>query len=98
MLKKQVSIKAFILIGHLSIALLSGCMSGDEANITAEKLDMAFSFEEAAVNLPSPASVQLDKGGRFQLRYKGNVDYLRYQYEYYGEEMLAAFASPLIVN
>lgn len=54
---------------------------------------VAFSFEEEAVVLPSPASVQLDPEGRLGERFQGNINYLRYQHDYYGEEMLEAFAT-----
>jgi uncharacterized protein len=46
-----------------------------------------------ARNLPSPANVMIDPAGRFHERYHGNVEYLKYQYEVYGEFMLQAFAS-----
>jgi len=55
--------------------------------------DSSFSFEEAAVTIPSPASVQLESGGRFQARFHGNANYLRFQHEYFGDEMIAAFVS-----
>ena len=50
------------------------------------------SFEKAAVKLLSPNAVHLNPGGRFYSRYQGNVKYLHYQYDTYGEEMLSAFA------
>jgi len=53
----------------------------------------AFSFEDAAVALPSPSSVQLDPKGRLGERFQGNVSYLRYQHDHYGEFMLEAFAT-----
>jgi DUF1680 family protein len=52
-----------------------------------------FSFEESAVTFLSPGSVHLNPNGRFYSRYQGNINYLLYQYEYYGEEMLEAFAA-----
>jgi hypothetical protein len=47
----------------------------------------------SSVTILSTASVHLEPNGRFYSRYQGNVNYLRYQLEYYGEEMLEAFAS-----
>jgi DUF1680 family protein len=52
-----------------------------------------FSFEDAAVTLPSPASVQLDPEGRLGARFRGNTNYLRYQHDHYGEFMLESFAA-----
>jgi DUF1680 family protein len=71
--------------------LFTGCQEKSaESDI---QQNSAFSFEEEAVMLPSPASVHLDPNGRFDLRFRGNIDYLRYQHDYYGKEMLEAFAS-----
>jgi len=53
----------------------------------------AFSFDDAAVAFPSPASVKLGPEGRFDERFKGNINYLRYQHEYYGDFMLESFAT-----
>ncbi|MHC4690390.1 MAG: beta-L-arabinofuranosidase domain-containing protein, partial [Planctomycetota bacterium] len=55
--------------------------------------DVDFSFENAAVKIPSPASVQLDPDGRLGARFKGNVNYVRYQHDHYGEFMLESFAT-----
>ncbi|MHC4842191.1 MAG: beta-L-arabinofuranosidase domain-containing protein [Planctomycetota bacterium] len=59
---------------------------------TAE-IEVDFSFEEAAVTIPSPESVQLDPDSRLGGRFQGNVNYLHYQHEHYGEFMLESFAS-----
>jgi hypothetical protein len=59
---------------------------------TAE-IDVDFSFEDAAVTIPSPASVQLEPDGRLGGRFQGNVNYLQYQHEHYGEFMLESFAT-----
>jgi DUF1680 family protein len=102
MVKKLVSLTIVLLIQLLVIGLLSGCTTVDEAdNNSTEKtitqqipeLDVDFSFEDAAVTLSSPASVQIDPNGRFEARFKGNIKYLRYQFNHYGKEMLEAFAS-----
>jgi hypothetical protein len=50
-----------------------------------------FSYEDAAVTLPSPGAVYLDSRSRLGARYEGNIDYLRYIHERYGEEMLEAY-------
>ena len=83
-------------------ALVCGCATVGETNSepaaktstqqTAEPV-VAFSYEDAAVTLPSPASVQLGPEGRFGPRYQGNVNYLRYQHDHYGEFMLESFAT-----
>ena len=102
MVKKLVSLTTVLLIQLLVIGLLSGCTTVEEAdNNSTEKtitqqipeLDVDFSFEDAAVTLSSPASVQIDPNGRFDARFKGNIKYLRYQFNHYGKEMLEAFAS-----
>jgi len=46
-----------------------------------------------AITFPSPVSVQLLPGGRFYDRYQGNINYIKYQHEYYAKEMLEAFTS-----
>jgi len=89
----------------LALVLVCGCATVDTvdeagsepaarpvAQQTAEPA-AAFSFEDAAVTLPSPASVQLGPEGRFGPRYQGNVNYLRYQHDHYGEFMLESFAT-----
>jgi DUF1680 family protein len=43
--------------------------------------------------LLSPANVQIDPGGRFHKRFHGNVAYLKFQHEVYGEFMVQSFAS-----
>ena len=44
-------------------------------------------------NFLSPDLVKLDKKGRFFDRYSGNINYLKYLYEHYGEEMIDAYAA-----
>jgi DUF1680 family protein len=51
------------------------------------------SFEDRAITLPSPASVQLSPTSRFGERFHGNISYIQYLHERYGEEMLEAYAS-----
>lgn len=46
------------------------------------------------ITLPSPASVQLAPEGRFGGRFYGNLRYIQYLHDRYGEEMLEAYASP----
>ncbi|MHC4149590.1 MAG: beta-L-arabinofuranosidase domain-containing protein, partial [Planctomycetota bacterium] len=101
-MKKLTMRRECFLIQPLVFALVCGCAPVREPNSdraakpgtqqTAEPAE-AFSFEDAAVTLPSPGSVQLEPKGRFDARFKGNINYLRYQYDYYGEEMLEAFAT-----
>jgi DUF1680 family protein len=52
-----------------------------------------FGFEDSAVAIPSPASVQLGPEGRLGERYEGNINYLHYQHDHYGEFMLESFAT-----
>ena len=75
------------------LVLLAGCMSGNNAQPDSAGMDTSISWENAAVTLPSPDSVQLGPGGRFYSRYQGNVNYLKYQHAHFGEEMLKAFAA-----
>lgn len=67
------------------VAIMCGCATVEPA--------IAFSFEDEAVTLPSPAFVQLGSEGRLGPRYKGNVNYVRYQHDHYGEFMLESFAT-----
>jgi len=101
-MKKLTMRRECFLIQLLVLALVCGCATVREPNSepaakpdtqqTAE-LDVDFSFEDAAITLPSPASVKLDPNGRFDSRFQGNINYVRYQHDYYGEEMLEAFAT-----
>ncbi len=101
-MKKLTMRRECFLIQLLVLALVCGCATVRKPNSepaakpdtqqTAEPAD-AFSFEDAAVTLPSPGSVKLDPKGRFDARFKGNINYVRYQHDYYGEEMLEAFAT-----
>jgi DUF1680 family protein len=102
-MKKLKVRREWILIPTMPLALLCGGVTTDKANSDsaakpvirqiAEPAAVTFSFEDAAVTLPSPASVTLDPHGRFYSRYHGNINYVRYQHDYYSEEMLEAFAT-----
>jgi len=80
---------------------LSGCGSTPAVKTDSEpqvvqasaEPAVAFSFEDEAVALPSPASVQLGRKGRLGERFGGNINYLRYQHDHYGEFMIESFAS-----
>ncbi|MHC4912251.1 MAG: beta-L-arabinofuranosidase domain-containing protein [Planctomycetota bacterium] len=80
------AIGAILLAGTI---LISGCGS----TTASESRAVAFSFEDTAVTLPSPASVKLGPDGRFDARFQGNINYLRYQHDYYGQDMLEAFVT-----
>jgi len=84
--------KYLILIMTLCFSI--GCANEEESSnkLTIDP-SVPFSFEDAAVTLPSPASVKLGPDGRFDSRFQGNINYLRYQHDYYGQEMLEAFAT-----
>jgi DUF1680 family protein len=75
----------------LTVALMGSCATQDSKSPTIAYEN--FTFEEAAVKLPSPASVRLNHGGRFHSRFEGNINYLHYQHEYYSEDMVEAFAT-----
>ena len=94
MVKKLVSPTIFVLLQLPALGLLSGCTNVDEKLVSEQttEADFTFSFDDAAVALPSPASVKLGPDGRFDSRFQGNINYLRYQHDYYGQEMLEAFA------
>jgi DUF1680 family protein len=101
-LKKLTMRRECFLIQLLVLALVCGCATVREPNSEpaakpvaqqTPELDVDFSFEDAAVALPSLASVKLDPNGRFDSRFQGNINYVRYQHDYYGEEMLEAFAT-----
>ena len=82
------------LIIVMTLYFFIGCASEEErSNKLSVNPSDAFSFEDAAVVLPSPASVKLGANGRFDSRFQGNINYLRYQHDHYGEFMLEAFAS-----
>jgi len=94
--------REYLIVNILVLVLLFGCSGVDKKNKDSETKQTAqqtagpgfdFSFEDAAVMLPSQADVQLDPGGRFYPRFQGNINYVRYQHDHYGEEMLEAFAS-----
>ena len=84
------AIGAVLLVGT---ALFSGCGPTPAVKTDSEPQVVAFSFEDAAVAIASPASVKLGPNGRFDSRFQGNINYLRYQHDYYGQEMLEAFAT-----
>ena len=82
------------LIIVMTLYFFTGCANESErSNKLSVNPSDAFSFGDAAVVLPSPVSVQLGANGRFDSRFQGNINYLRYQHEHYGEFMLEAFAS-----
>jgi DUF1680 family protein len=85
--------KVDLFICFLLILLVSTVLSQDGNNKSSGGQLSEFSFEDAAVTLPSPADVQLDPSGRFYDRYKGNIKYLDYQHEHYGKFMVEVFAS-----
>lgn len=87
--------KLCILFALLTTLCLAGTVlfSGCNSTPAVEPRAVAFSCEDAAVTFPSPTSVKLDPDGRFHSRFRGNVNYLRYQHDYYGQDMLEAFAS-----
>ncbi len=95
--KKNITILAVLTLFSLTF---SGCGSTGAVKIdsepqvaqTAVPAD-AFSFEDSAVTLPSPASVHLDPEGRFNSRFQGNIKYVCHLHEIYGEWMLEAFAT-----
>jgi len=90
------------LIQVLALVLVCGCATVDEpisdsaaepfTQQTAESV-VAFCYEDAAVTLPSPASVQLDPEGRLGARFQGNIDYIRYLHhgKLDGKDMLKAY-------
>ena len=82
-------IKSIILL--LFLSFFCSCRTGTTGE--QEEQVPAFSFEEAAIKVPSPAGVRLDPGGRFDARYQGNIRYVQYQHDQYGSFMLEAFAS-----
>jgi hypothetical protein len=45
------------------------------------------------INIPTPADIQLNPGGRFYDRYQGNINYLNFLHDVFGKEMLEAYAS-----
>ena len=86
----------------LALAFLIGCGTTGQNNKDGEakpvnqqttQPDVAFSFEDAAIIIPSPVSVHLDSNGRFHSRFQGNINYVGYQHDRYGGEMRDAFAS-----
>ena len=101
-MKKLIMRRECFLIHLLALALVCSCATVREPNsdpaakpVTQQTAApaAAFSFEAAAVALPSPASVQLDPEGRLGKRFQGNINYVRYQYDNYGEFMLESFAT-----
>jgi DUF1680 family protein len=92
--------REYVLVPILALTLVCGCATVDEpitdpaaklvVQQTAEPA-VAFSYEDAAVTLPPPASVYLDPNSRLGRRYEGNIDYLRYVHDRYGEEMIEAY-------
>jgi DUF1680 family protein len=101
-MKKLTMRREWFLIPLLALGLVCGCATVGELNSepaakpgtqqTAEPVE-AFSFEDSAVSLPSPGSVKLDPEGRLGERFEGNINYLRYQHDHYGEFMIESFAT-----
>jgi DUF1680 family protein len=96
-LAMALAIGTVLLVGTF---LISGCGSTEvvETDIEPQVVQtaepgIAFSFEDAAVELPSPASVQLDPAGRLGERFQGNIKYVRHLHKVYGEWMIEAFAT-----
>lgn len=75
----------------LCLSVLCSCNNRPESYQDA--VETGFSYEKAAIVLPSPSDVRLIPGGRFGSRYEGNVNYLKYQYDHYDSFMLESFAS-----
>ncbi|MHC4266149.1 MAG: beta-L-arabinofuranosidase domain-containing protein, partial [Planctomycetota bacterium] len=99
---KKLTMRRECFLMLLALVLVCSCSTARQANsepagkpVTGQtaEYDVDFSFEEAAVTIPSPASVQLEPDGRLGGRFQGNVNYLDYQHEHYGEFMLESFAS-----
>ncbi|MHC4325376.1 MAG: beta-L-arabinofuranosidase domain-containing protein [Planctomycetota bacterium] len=102
MVKKPESLMIFVLVQFMVLALLCGCSIANEADNDSQPkpvtrqtpaLNVDLPFEDAAVTLPSPAVVKLNPEGRFGSRFQGNINYVRYQHDHYGQEMLEAFAA-----
>ena len=83
-MKKLTMTRVCFLTQLLALALLSCCTTIDEANndsagepVTQQRPEPAvvFPFEEAAVAIPSPASVQLDPKGRLGERFEDSIDF-----------------------
>ena len=95
--KKSITILAVLTLFSLTF---SGCGSTPAVKTDSEpqvvqtaEPAVVFSFEDAAITLPSPASVQLDPEGRLGERFGGNINYVRYQHDHYGEFMVESFAT-----
>jgi DUF1680 family protein len=86
-----------LIILILTFMIYWGCGRDLDKNILEkgiQKTESAvdFSYQEVSVMFPSPASVKIATGGRFNQRYKGNVDYLHFLFDHYRHEMIYAFA------
>jgi len=92
------------LIQLLALAVVCVCATVCEASSepaakpdtrqTAEPA-VAFSFEDAAITLPPPASVHLDPEGRLGKRFQANINYVRYLHDgkLDGKDLLEAYAT-----
>jgi DUF1680 family protein len=87
----QMRKNTYIKLGAILLVCLFFC--GCRVGSTDEGPATVFSFEDSGAAYPSPASVKLGSNGRFDSRFKGNINYLRYQHDYYGEAMVEAFAT-----
>ncbi|MHC4132981.1 MAG: beta-L-arabinofuranosidase domain-containing protein [Planctomycetota bacterium] len=87
-----------ILMLLVGMVVVSGCGSAKTVKTESESQVVQttepaaiFPFEDAAVELPSPAAVQLDAEGRLGERFQGNINYLRHLHDHDGEAMLEAY-------
>lgn len=80
------TMKNIIVIYLLTLTIGLGCFTQTKSQ------SQTFSFEDAAVELPSPQSVYLDPTSRLGERFHGNINFLHERYDNYGEKMINAFA------
>jgi len=76
--------RGYMLVVVLTCAMVCGPTASADAVSEADFLDMA-------VTLPSPASVHLDPAGRLGARVYGNIKFLSYVHDRFGETMLQSF-------
>lgn len=94
-MKKLTIQRKTFLIYLLAFTLIWSCSKTDKTNKDSQGITRqdTFSFSDAAMTIPSPASVHLGSEGRLGKRFQGNIKYVRFQYDHYGDFMLDAFAS-----